>query len=398
MPEQNKWSTRNLDLAKGGVLLLIVLVLAIIYFTAPSTISEQPAPTQAAVTLTSPEPTTSTQALGATQPASTAVVVQSQAEPDGTVTLSGSARPGSTVELWAGETKLVEVPVDENGTWTYASQLPPGEYEVVATTVNPQGEMETVSETVILSESGSTATPSASVSPVQIASISVEGGTVSVSGSAEYGLTIELWAGETRLAAAPVNSDGSWNATMLLDEGGYRIIAREVNAEGQTLGESQPVAVTVTGAPAVTVNKPQVDDSGRVYLTGSAEPGSTVVIVQDGAVVATSTVEEDGNWAINYQTDPGDHTLSVDVTSPSGETTSVSSTSFTVPHSQGGFSYIVKRGDWLKQLARRFYGNPNRWIDIFNATNAKAAVDHTYHVIVNPNYLLPGWKIWIPEL
>jgi nucleoid-associated protein YgaU len=48
-------------------------------------------------------------------------------------------------------------------------------------------------------------------------------------------------------------------------------------------------------------------------------------------------------------------------------------------------------------LARRYYGDSRRWIDIYEATNAKAAQDPSYHKIGNPSYLLPGWKLWIPE-
>ncbi len=114
-------------------------------------------------------------------------------------------------------------------------------------------------------------------------------------------------------------------------------------------------------------------------------------------MVATSVVNQDSQWAASYTAAAGDHTLTVKVQGQAGEEASAASVVVQVPSSEGGQIYIVKSGDWLKQLARRFYGDPERWIDIYDATNAKAAVDSSFHVIVNPNYLLPGWKIWIPE-
>jgi nucleoid-associated protein YgaU len=51
-----------------------------------------------------------------------------------------------------------------------------------------------------------------------------------------------------------------------------------------------------------------------------------------------------------------------------------------------GTTYTVVAGDNLSSIAQRAYGNANSWNVIWNANNW----------IVNPNYLLPGWKIVIP--
>lgn len=388
MPEENKWSTRNFDLAKGGVLLVILLLLAVAYFLAPAGTAEQPS---AAL----PPPTDSP---APTQPvASVPVVEQPSAEPDGTVTLSGSAEPGSTVELWAGDAKLAVVTVDADGEWVYTGQLPPGQYEVVARTVNPQGQVVSESEAVVLQVGEST--PEAMAAVVQILSIAVEpGGAVTVSGLADQAATVEIWQVETRLASVPVAGDGNWSAVLQLQAGDYRITARSLDDAGGILDESQAVAISVTGVASVSINQPQVDPSGEISITGTGEPGSIVEIVDGGEVVATATVESDGTWQASFQSSPGGHNLSVQVQNQAGEAVSAASVTVTVPESTGGFSYIVKRGDWLRQLARKFYGDPLRWVDIYNATNAKAAVDHSYHVIVNPNLIRPGWKIWIPEL
>ena len=51
-----------------------------------------------------------------------------------------------------------------------------------------------------------------------------------------------------------------------------------------------------------------------------------------------------------------------------------------------GTTYTVVAGDNLSSIAQRAYGNANAWVVIWNANNW----------IVNPNYLLPGWKIALP--
>jgi len=49
-------------------------------------------------------------------------------------------------------------------------------------------------------------------------------------------------------------------------------------------------------------------------------------------------------------------------------------------------TYTVVPGDNLSSIAQRAYGNANSWNVIWDANKW----------IVNPNYLLPGWKITIP--
>ncbi len=161
---------------------------------------------------------------------------QPQTSEDGTVSFSGSAQPGSSVELWAGDVKLAVVPVDASGNWAYTGQLPPGDYEIVARTVNAEGE--TVDELQAVAVQIDVPTPQAEAVVVQIGSISMEtGGLVTLSGSTEDGVTVEVWAGETRLASVPVQGDGSWSATVQLVPGDYLVAARSLSPEGEILGE-----------------------------------------------------------------------------------------------------------------------------------------------------------------
>lgn len=50
-------------------------------------------------------------------------------------------------------------------------------------------------------------------------------------------------------------------------------------------------------------------------------------------------------------------------------------------------THIVKRGDTLWGLAKKYYGNGNQYMKIFNANKDK---------IKNPNLIIDGWKLVIP--
>ncbi len=172
-----------------------------------------------------------------------------------------------------------------------------------------------------------------------------------------------------------------------------------------SLNVPQPEVAAAPVAP--TMAEPQISAQGVVTLTGTAEPGTTVEVVADGVVVGTALVDEDGTWTLAYQAEAGTHELTarsqaqpelasasvpIDVSTPAPGTAETVS-----PEESGeGEGYVVQPGDSLSALAARFYDNGQLWRLIFDATNAKAAEDPTFQVIENPNFIRPGWKLWIP--
>ncbi|MEI9884875.1 Ig-like domain-containing protein, partial [Atlantibacter hermannii] len=57
-------------------------------------------------------------------------------------------------------------------------------------------------------------------------------------------------------------------------------------------------------------------------LSGEAEPGSTVVIYDNGTEIGSVTADENGNWSFTPATtlDDGEHAFTVNVTDPAGNT------------------------------------------------------------------------------
>jgi nucleoid-associated protein YgaU len=51
--------------------------------------------------------------------------------------------------------------------------------------------------------------------------------------------------------------------------------------------------------------------------------------------------------------------------------------------------YVVKSGDTLSKIAKKLYGDANRWREIFEANKEQ---------IENPNLIRPGWELVIPGL
>ena len=54
---------------------------------------------------------------------------------------------------------------------------------------------------------------------------------------------------------------------------------------------------------------------------------------------------------------------------------------------KGNKTYVVKKGDTLWGISKRFYGSGSKYPKIFNANKG---------IIKNPNLIKPGWKLVIP--
>ncbi|MFZ4662334.1 MAG: DUF4399 domain-containing protein [Caldilineaceae bacterium] len=69
----------------------------------------------------------------------------------------------------------------------------------------------------------------------------------------------------------------------------------------------------------------------------------------------------------------------------------------TTPSAADGQEYIVQAGDSLSEISRRFYGQPNAYSAIVEATNAKAESDPRFSPITNPSRIQVGQRLWLPN-
>jgi nucleoid-associated protein YgaU len=160
------------------------------------------------------------------------------------------------------------------------------------------------------------------------------------------------------------------------------------------------------------LNAPQFAADGTLSLSGTGEPGATVELWAGEVKLGSVPVGADGTWSWAGEVDPGDYALTARTVDAAGQalnesaslaltvevSTPAPGTAETVsPEESGeGEGYVVQPGDSLSALAARFYENGQLWRLIFDATNAKAAEDPTFQVIDNPNFIRPGWRLWIP--
>ena len=231
------------------------------------------------------------------------------------VTLTGTAEAGATVDVtFQGVTRTVIA--TEDGTWSAdfaASEIAAGEYdsEVTVTATDSFGNTGSVTGTIRVDT-----TTAVEINPGQAGGDDLVNGSeaasgLTLTGTGEPGASVSVTVeGVTR--SATVDADGNWAAEFeagSLPAGEYdtTVSVTSTDAAGNTATATAGLRVDTLVDPLTlesgsiegdnVVNNTEHSDG--VTLTGTVEPGSTVV-VQLGSATETATVDADGNWSVDF--------------------------------------------------------------------------------------------------
>ncbi len=186
--------------------------------------------------------------------------------PSNGTTLSGTAEPGATVTLTDGNGNPIgQVTADGSGNWSFTPTTPlPNGTVVNATATDASGNTSAGSSVTV--DSVAPATPV----------INPSNGTT-LSGTAEPGSSVTLTDGNGNpIGQVTADGSGNWSftpSTPLAD--GTVVNATATDPAGNTSGQG---STTVDGVAPTT---PTVNLSNGSSLSGTAEPGSTVILTGD---------------------------------------------------------------------------------------------------------------------
>ncbi|HFL2794865.1 TPA: Ig-like domain-containing protein, partial [Pseudomonas aeruginosa] len=236
---------------------------------------------------------TATDASGNTS-AGSSVTVDSVApatpviNPSNGTTLSGTAEPGSSVTLTDGNGNPIgQVTADGSGNWSFTPGTPLANGTVVnATASDPTGNTSAPATTTVDSV--------APAAPVVNPSNGAE-----ISGTAEPGATVTLTDGSGNpIGQVTADGSGNWSftpSTPLAD--GTVVNATATDPAGNTGGQGS------TTVDAIAPATPTVNLSNGSSLSGTAEPGSTVILTDgNGNPIAEVTADGSGNWTYTPST------------------------------------------------------------------------------------------------
>ena len=305
------------------------------------------------VDITSPE--TATNIVISNDEGATPTPVTTGATNDTTPVLSGTAEVGSTVTVSENGNVIGTALVDADGNWTFTvtDPLDDGVHTFTTTVTDPAGNVSPVSApldlvidtvapteatAVLLSNNeGNTLVPILDGDFTNDSTPVYSGG----ANSAETGSTVNVLDNGVVIGTATVAADGSWSFTLpQLDDGPHSLTAVVVDPAGNESPASPAIGFQIdtvapdvaqdlvfsndSGATPVAIAEGGVTNDNTPVLSGTAEANSTITILEDNVVLATTTADADGNWSYTPTLSDGTYAFTVTVTDPVGNVSAAS--------------------------------------------------------------------------
>ncbi len=219
---------------------------------------------------------------------------------DGLPTISGTTEPNATLAIVDPQGRSYNVTADSSGNYSLELTTAPtpltGNYVVIAKDAAGNTSLPT---TVTTTDLTAPAAPTATV-------LDTDGdGLPTISGTAEPGSTVTIVDPQGRSHTTTANGSGNYSLELTTAPtpltGNYVVTARD--AAGNT---SLPTTVVTSdlfvAAPTATVR--DTDGDGLPTISGTAEPGATVTIVDPQGNSHTTTADGSGNYSLELATAP----------------------------------------------------------------------------------------------
>ncbi|EKU32073.1 BapA/Bap/LapF family large adhesin, partial [Citrobacter sp. L17] len=234
---------------------------------------------------------------------------------DSTPTVRGTGESGSIITLYNGTTVIGTTTV-VNGLWsiTPTTPLPNGTYMMTATATDAAGNISNSSNSISFTVNTTLLTAPLVTNiedNVGVITGTLGNGSVTddlsptVSGTGTPGSTILIYdnSNPIPLVTTTVGADGKWSVDVPLSANAQHTLTFGAqDAAGNSLPAANPIVITTDtqapGAPAVDT----IDNSGTL-VSGTADPGSTVII-RNGTTVLGQTVADSTTGAYTVTISP----------------------------------------------------------------------------------------------
>ena len=307
----------------------------------------------------------------------------------GGTAITGTAEAGSTVEVTLPDGSKVSAKADQDGNFSVpVSGLEEGKTVSVTATDNAGNTSDAT--TVTVAKTADTTAPDAPVVNL------VKAGDTAVTGTAEAGSTVEVTLPDGSKVSAKADQDGNFSVPVSGLKEGDTVSVTATDDAGNT---SNPTSVTVgkgtdTTAPSAPVVNPV--KAGTTAVTGTAEAGSTVVVMLPDGSKVSAKADQDGNFSVPVSGLKEGDTVSVTATDDAGNTSS--STSVTVGKGIDKIapSAPVVTTDLTGKAGSRtpidVIAEPGTKVELFDKDGNKigeATADETGHAVVVPTVNIP---------
>ncbi|MCS5452236.1 BapA/Bap/LapF family large adhesin [Enterobacter huaxiensis] len=248
---------------------------------------------------------------------------------DTTPTLSGEGTAGETVAIYIDGVKKAEVPVGDDGKWSWTASPPlaSGTYDVTLTVTNKDGAGNESSPSQPVTIVIDTEAPDKPTTPIVSDSVDQVTGPVTnngytndprpvLTGSSDPGDVIIIYdringAGQVEVGrvTADINGDWSWRPGSNIVEGTHQYTTTATDEAGNVSVPSDPILInvdiTAPNAPAITLAGGAATGGATSDttpdITGTGNNGDRVIVYNNGVPIGEAVVAN-GTWTVTPTT------------------------------------------------------------------------------------------------
>ena len=239
-----------------------------------------------------------------------------------TLTLTGTAEAGDSVTITDGTATVAVLTADGTGNWSTSTSFSGGTHTFVATATDAAGNTASSTFTMVVDTtppvtSINSFTPNTGVTTDAITSATL----IMLTGSTEASGTVTVFDGTSNLGTTTADGSGVWHfatsGTLSQTTHTFTASATDLagNAGSTSAGFSVTVDTTKPGAPTISgftpdtgVTGDKITSASTLTFTGTAEPNSTVTVLDNSTTIATGTADGSGNWSAVTTTQLSDGT------------------------------------------------------------------------------------------
>lgn len=224
--------------------------------------------------------------------------INGQAFNTSTPPVSGTDEPNTTITIFANGSPVGKTITSAFGNWLLPATLPlnNGASTLVAFATDAAGNTSPQSNSVsIIIDVSAPLPPTAVLFPDLSNSL-----TPIITGTAEPGSTITVYANNIIIGTTKADSSGNWIFEPVIDlpPGTYNLFFTATDATGNTSNPSIPITIVIDpNAP----NPPTVTQTPKPVsvITGTAKPGSQIFIFINGISIGTTVANDSGQWSFS---------------------------------------------------------------------------------------------------
>lgn len=233
--------------------------------------------------------------------------------------LTGEAQPGETVEVVVDGEVVGTVMADEEGQWSLAAALSATAESLVIRARDPVGNITRESQEIPLDvaavppsiempgervpsaadegATGDTGGEGQSSTDDRMPAVDLTEGATTLEGVGAPGSVVEVVVNGLSAGLAAVDDAGRWQLDVSLPEGTYDLVLRGLDEAGNRLTSSRPAPIAVISSEQPKfITQVGALPPGVNQVTGTAEPGATVVVLVNGLEAARVVAGSDGLW------------------------------------------------------------------------------------------------------